>query len=115
MAFERGIEIQTGDLLVKRIVAVGGDIVQVKHGELSVNGMNDESMRDPPFIAGSGCASCVAASYDFGPYEVPTNQVFVMGDNRGSSTDSHVFGGVKESEIVGRATYRIRDKFGPLQ
>ena len=40
---------------------------------------------------------------DFGPVRIPAGEYFVMGDNRGDSSDSRVFGPIKKNLIVGRA------------
>ncbi len=43
----------------------------------------------------------------FGPMTIPKGQLWVMGDNRGDSEDSHVFGPITESSVIGRAIMKI--------
>eukprot|EP00281_Chroomonas_sp_CCMP1168_P019960 CAMPEP_0206231060 /NCGR_PEP_ID=MMETSP0047_2-20121206/10624_1 /ASSEMBLY_ACC=CAM_ASM_000192 /TAXON_ID=195065 /ORGANISM="Chroomonas mesostigmatica_cf, Strain CCMP1168" /LENGTH=304 /DNA_ID=CAMNT_0053654591 /DNA_START=102 /DNA_END=1016 /DNA_ORIENTATION=- len=78
--------------LIKRIVAVEGDEVQVKNGDLFVNGQKvDEPYRNEP------------AQYSWGPKKVPAGTVLVFGDNRNASLDSHIWGFLPKENIVGRA------------
>ena len=84
---------------IKRVVAVGGDSVQVKNNTLYVNGV----ARNEPFVHDHLPASML----DYGPYQVPAHHLFVMGDNRGDSEDSRVFGAIPESSVVGQAFVRI--------
>jgi signal peptidase I len=78
---------------IKRIVAVGGDTVQVKEGLVFVNGKQLQmDYRTEP-----GDYS------NFGPKRIPEDFVFVMGDNRSNSMDSRVFGPVPKKNILGRA------------
>ena len=42
----------------------------------------------------------------FGPVKVPRGTLWMMGDNRGNSSDSRVFGTVDEHTVVGRAMFR---------
>jgi signal peptidase I len=44
---------------------------------------------------------------DFAPTVVPAGYLWVMGDNRGNSTDSRVFGPIKRSTVVGRTILRV--------
>jgi signal peptidase I len=88
VAFERGSQV-----FVKRVVAVGGDRVGIRDGELFVNGRRvPESYAD---------AARIDSVY-FGPVSVPAGSVFVLGDNRRNSDDSRDFGAVPTSDIEGR-------------
>ena len=82
-----------GELLVKRIVGIGGDKVAIRDGRLVVNGHRiTEPYTDPDAID----------SVFYGPVHVPAGSVLVMGDNRADSVDSRTFGTVPESDIEGR-------------
>lgn len=82
-----------GQLLVKRVVAVGGDRVGISDGRLVVNGHRvDEPYADPQRID----------SVYFGPVTVPAGSVFVLGDNRRNSRDSRAFGPVRTADVRGR-------------
>lgn len=69
--------------------------VQVKNGRLLVN--NESS--DASFTFES-------PSYTMKPITVPPNDVFVMGDNRNNSYDSHIWGSLPVENILGRAVFR---------
>ena len=83
--------------LIKRIVAVGGETVQIRDNRVFIDG----TALDEPYLKEGSFMP------DFGPLAVPEGQVFVMGDNRSSSSDSRVFGPIDEGEIVGRAFIRV--------
>ena len=87
---------QTAEL-IKRVVAVGRQQVEAVHGQIYVDG----TPADEEYLPAD------AYTRDFGPVLVPDGHVFVMGDNRGSSQDSRVFGAIPESDIVGRAFARF--------
>ncbi|GIP34738.1 signal peptidase I [Paenibacillus sp. J2TS4] len=94
------------EYLVKRVVAVAGDQVEIRAGELYVNGQPVEEKYTKTAIEDG----------DFGPYTVEDNHVFVLGDNRkrNASRDSRIFGEIAKSSIVGRAEWIIwpLNKFG---
>ncbi len=88
-------------LLVKRIVAVGGDTVRIESGQLYVNGV----AIDEPYITRP-------ASRNFREYTVPEEHYFVMGDNRDHSDDSRnpQIGALPRDMIEGR----VQAVFWPL-
>jgi signal peptidase I len=95
--------------LVKRVVAVAGDSVEIRGGILYRNGMKvRETYTDVAIEDG-----------DWGPDTVREGYVFVLGDNRhlGSSKDSRYFGQVALDGIVGRADWRIwpMERWGELE
>lgn len=92
-----GIQTASADDLIKRIVAIGGDTVQVMGGYLYVNGIQV----DEPYLLEQGIMP------DFGPETVPEASVFVMGDNRAVSYDSRRFGAIPLDHVLGEAVLRI--------
>ena len=83
--------------LIKRVVGLPGERIEAREGVVLVDG----EVLEEPYLADG------AVTGDFGPEEVPDGHVFVMGDNRGDSRDSRVFGAITEDSIVGRAFYRV--------
>jgi len=82
------------EALIKRIVAVGGDKVEVRGGKLYVNDIK----QDEPFTAED-------AAYDFGPVMVPEGELLVLGDNRNHSLDGHIWGFLPSENVIGRAVF----------
>lgn len=80
-------------LVVKRVVALGGQTVALEDGGLRVDGVAPEE----PQVDLRG----VDWMY-FGPVTVPPDAVFVMGDNRFDSVDSRTYGPIRVDELVGR-------------
>lgn len=78
---------------IKRVVAVEGDKIEGRDGEVFVNG---EPIEEPYLAEGTDTG-------DFAPTNVPEDMIFVMGDNRGNSDDSRNFGPVPADEVVGHA------------
>ena len=91
-------------LFIKRIIGLPGETVEIHDGQIFIDGSKTplKDVTTKEFMQGS-----------FGPYTVPDNCYFVMGDNRNNSKDSryweHTF--VTDDEIVGKAFLR----YWPLQ
>lgn len=83
--------------LIKRVIAVEGQTVEVKIGSVFVDGKQ----------VGEPYRKDSLPMPNYGPFKVPAGQVFVMGDNRSESRDSRAFGAVNADTIVGRAFARI--------
>jgi len=92
-----GIGINVPTELIKRVIAVGGDRVEIRNNQVLVN---DVALAEPYVAAGVQMS-------DLGPVYIPYGHVWVLGDNRNNSRDSRVFGPVAEDTIVGRAFTRF--------
>lgn len=77
--------------LLKRVVAIEGDVVEVRDGQLRINGL----AVDEPYIA-------ERPDYRLLPARVPPGHVFVLGDNRNNSADGHFWGFLPEDHIKAR-------------
>jgi signal peptidase I len=90
--------------LIKRVVALGGETVETRAGQVYINGQPlDEpylapKVLTPVFGTPEFSSSCI---------RVPKGDVFVLGDNRTNSSASNKFGPIPESLIVGRAFVRV--------
>jgi signal peptidase I len=82
------------ELLIKRVVALAGETIEVRDGSVWINGqrLSEAYLTQPT-------AGVMA------PHVVPASAVFVLGDNRGSSNDSRSFGPVPLADVVGRAIF----------
>ena len=111
-----------GTRLVKRVIALPGDLVAMVNNQLFVNGaaVPVSQPRGPvaddeqgiTFVADELLAGRnhqvmftpqIAALRSFGPMTVPPGKYFVMGDNRDNSNDSRYIGYIDRERIVGRA------------
>jgi signal peptidase I len=87
--------------LIKRVVAIAGDTVEVRNKRLSVNGQtvpDEHAHFSDPHVKGP-------PRDNFGPVTVPPGKFFVMGDNRDQSYDSRYWGFADIEAIKGRATF----------
>ncbi len=94
------MRVPSGEYYVKRVIAVGGDVVEVKNGKVFVNG---EEAPDP-WGAGETRPEKGTVIY---PYTVREGNVFVLGDNRQVSMDSRTFGEVNLRQIRGKILLRM--------
>ena len=77
--------------LIKRVIGLPGESISVQDGKVMINGLPLEE----PYIA--------APPIYNGTWEVPEGQLFVLGDNRNESKDSHEWGLLPVENVVGRA------------
>ena len=89
--------------LVKRVIGLPGDEIEIRDGELLLNGDPQEE----PYLAEKLCDPDLPLTCSFGPVTVPEGHVFVMGDNRTHSVDSRFFGPVPEEDLIGEALVRF--------
>lgn len=78
---------------IKRVIGLPGDEVVVRDGEVRVNGM----LLDEPYI--------MAEPRYESALRVPEDSLFVLGDNRNDSSDSHTWGEVPLENVVGKALF----------
>ena len=92
--------------LIKRVVGRPGDLLEVRDGQLRRNG---EAV-DEPWLNG-------AIDYVMSPITVPAEELWVMGDNRNASLDSHLWGPLPEADVIGTAILRYwpLNRFGPIR
>ena len=81
----------TGDL-IKRIIGVPGDTVEIRKGRVYINSL--PTTEPWPLIE---------HEYDAGPVLVGADKLFVLGDNRADSRDSHVWGLLDRETLIGKA------------
>lgn len=96
--------------LVKRVVALPGETVEIVDGQVYIDGRLLEEPYLAEGIASSGftpVAPCANPATELNRCTVPEDHVFVMGDNRPVSRDSRYFGPVPEDSIVGRASLQV--------
>lgn len=86
----------TSDVVVKRIVGLPGDRVEMRGGLVYING----ELLNEPYVDRRPV-------YETMRYTVPEGSVFVLGDNRSNSEDSRDHGAVPLSNIIGKAAYVI--------
>ena len=129
-----------GTRLIKRLVALPGDVVEMRNEMLIINGRNAQydSVQQVMEPAGAGQVPALrisetldgharrvqfipqlnTAARNFGPVTVPPGQYMMLGDNRDNSADSRYIGFVPRNLLIGRAervlvSADMLDNWGP--
>jgi len=91
--------------LIKRVIGIPGDKVEVKEGLLFLNDIPQNNFTFDRNI-----------NYSIGPYIVPEKSLWVMGDNRNNSMDSHIWGFLPYEKVIGKAIFRYwpLNNIGPI-
>lgn len=83
---------------IKRSVAVAGDLLEIRDKVLFIDGIRVEE----PYAALFDTGSLINRRDNFGPYIVPADKVFTLGDNRDNSNDSRFWGPVDIEDVKGK-------------
>lgn len=81
---------------IKRVIATEGETIAVIGGVVYV----DNQPLTESYIAES-------PQYEMAPLRIPPHSLFVMGDNRNNSNDSHIWGFLPETQVIGKAIFRF--------
>ena len=85
---------------VKRVAAVAGDVVDVRDGNLYVNGARTD------YVGAHGATTTQSPAVTY-PLKVPADEFFALGDNRTQSSDSRSFGPQPDDRIIGKVILRF--------
>lgn len=98
IVFEHSENTNNSKYLIKRVIGLPGETIEIKKGILYVNGNKVEET----YLGSNN-------ELDFGPYNVPDNKYFVLGDNRTNSFDSRYWEEtyVDFSSIIGKAKLKV--------
>ena len=92
-----GIRTSVNDDLIKRVVGLGGETIEIRSNQLLIDGV----VLDEPYLQPG------VAMADFGPRTIADDELFMMGDNRNESSDGRVFGPIPRDDVIGKAVFRI--------
>jgi signal peptidase I len=106
------------ETFVKRVIAVEGDTLEIRNGEIQINGMAllQEKQSGDTWVEtldGKRWNVVKDAKSNFGPIDVPKEYFFAMGDNRHISWDSRTWGPIPFRCLKGKASL-VWLSFGPL-
>lgn len=87
---------ELGPKIIKRVIAISGDIVIIKDNCIYVNGklLEEDYLYEPMYTTDLELT-------------VPENSVFVLGDNRNNSMDSRFFGCIPYSDVIGEVVFKL--------
>ena len=93
-------------IFIKRVIGLPGETIQIVEGELFIDGelIEEDYIKD-------------SMRGNYGPYEVPDNSYFVLGDNRNVSEDSRFWKNtyVRKNKILAKAWFRYSPKFKKIR
>ena len=92
------------DHLIKRVIGLPGDIIDIINNEVYINGKAIDESR---YLDETTKTYLYSGSVIDFPYKVPSGYYFMMGDNRINSKDSRVFGPIPRTAIIAKAGFRI--------
>lgn len=89
---------KSGFSAIKRIIGMPGETIEIRRGYVYITpaDLEEAYILEEPYIS-------ERPNDSFGPYEIPPDHYFVLGDNRGNSLDSRKWGAIPEDDIVGKA------------
>lgn len=99
-----------GVTLIKRVIALPGEIIQIKDGNIYIDG----KIMTPTSISSDKQHQRIEP--ELSPTHLPADHFFVIGDNYSDSVDSRIFGVVPIQNITGKAVFRYwpLSRFGIL-
>ncbi len=86
---------ESNQALIKRVIGIPGDKIEVRDGHL----LRNDVVIDEPWVVEK-------IKYEMEPIIVPFQSLWVLGDNRNNSLDSHLWGPLEEKNLVGTASLR---------
>lgn len=81
---------------IKRVIGTPGHAIAVKDHQVYED---SRALQEPYILSGP--------DYEMPSVAIPSDNLFVMGDNRNNSNDSHVWGYLPEENVIGRAVFRF--------
>lgn len=89
-------------VFIKRVIGLPGDKIKVSGGQVYING----SVLSEPYLPSNTVTMSGAFLAENEEIVIPDNQYFLMGDNRGGSSDSREWGPVRRELVIGQALFR---------